>query len=348
MFRTTPAWDERQFPSLQATDLAENGILYDSLLRPVSGEPEGMDLLDWVNSHRLLLHQELAETTPLLEERLASRGVQLASIAECVAEITNAVPYPLNRVQLNNHMRSSRIHQKAVKAVTPGLAFTPDEPISGQYNPMLGIILLNDQYIRPASSANIAHVVAENLGQAATGSIVNARVQFEPEPAYRYWYGYQWWWRDERYGGAIQKAATEKIAALARQELNLIADGDTEDNPIIEPYRRDEGYYYESGMAMTLDVINARLGFGPTDPGIYQLIWHFGQEGGDDSARQGLDEMVKMATHNTVSIEDLEMVPVRQQGMPLGILQRIEEASGIDVSMRPSRIFVERGVERTD
>lgn len=91
---------------------------------------------------------------------------------------------------------------------------------------------------------------------------------------------------------------------------------------------------------MALDVINQHLGFGPEAPGIYRPLWQFGQAGGNGEARQEAADMIHAATGGSMRLEMFEALPAAHPAFPLEFLQRVESATNMDVSARPSRLFV--------
>lgn len=338
-----PIWDEREAPTLQLTDVTggSGAESRGDLMHVVDGSrEEGDEFTAWLNESRGPLYAALGWAASPFRSRLAFRGIRVAEIAACVAAVTETEPYSPYRVHSLQFLQKQPTYNQAVETVTPGLAFDEDSPIDGQFNPLLGVIALNDRFVRYAGEARIAHTIAENLGQAATGPIINIQIEDDPSPAYRYWYGYQWRQGGNLFGGALQKAATEKLAALTRKKLGIVAPDTPADNPIAESYRTSEGYYDESAIAMALDVINQHLGFGPEAPGIYRPLWQFGQAGGNGEARQEAADMIHAATGGSMRLEMFEALPAAHPAFPLEFLQRVESATNMDVSARPSRLFV--------
>jgi hypothetical protein len=336
----TPIWEEREQATVQITDRTGDGT-YLPTIRPSQNSPEGEAFSDWVNSYREPLHQEIHGDSGLTQRRLDSRGIHLQDIATIVSSITKQPALPLQRIQSNGHLQQNRTYNDAVEAVTPGLSFTSEDAIDGQYNPLLGVIALNERFLREAGPASISDTLAKNIGQACLGSLVSATVQLEPEPRFRYWYGYQWWHDGERYGGALQKASTTKVAALARLALDVYPQ-QQEAHPLLRHFQREEGFYYESGIAMALDTINRRLGFDVHQPGIYEAIWEFSKQGEDENARQELAHMVARATDGRITLPELEALQPQSHGLPLTLLRRVEEACKVPCNEQVSPILAER------
>lgn len=337
-----PIWTERELPTMQLTDLGLGRAGHQDALHSLDNPDGNWDFTAWVNDFRHLVRSGTRDLEDDVIGDLMAIGVYPQAINAVVTELTGAPKFPLKLVQRNATIGHRSFYRQSIDALTPGFGFSDNEPIDGQYNPLLGVIILSDRHLQDTEPAGIAHTLAENFGQAATGSVISVQIEREPEPSFRFWYGYQWRHDGEMYGGAIQKASTEKLAALVRSELRLSASGEPEANQLLEPYRRADGYFYESGMAMTLDIINERLGYSQGQPGIYEPIWQFGQKGGDEAARDALADMVLHATDAQVSLEDLESVPVRNEGFPYEIMERVEEACGVEPSRRPSIVFQTR------
>ena len=342
-----PCWGERELPSSQITDVTALGYS-DALL---AADDTDADFVDWVNSSRRPLQAEMTEQDSVALDMLALRGIDYTYLTQIIARHTGTVPYPTQRLLLSSQARDSKTYVSATSSVLPEFTFTDDEEIDAQYHPLLGIITVNNKFYQEAERSAVADSVADTLGQAAIGRVVNIQVDRQPDPAFRFWYGYQWRWNGESYGAFLQKAATAKLAAIARTEARIWTPGHSAGHALIEPYRRESGwhaYYYESVAAVTLDVLSRAAGCKDEDCTLYRPIWEFAKAGGDEAARDELAEIVSHATGGTILLEELEAAPIAKEGMPLHTLQRVEEACDVESSRRPSRVFIENGAAATD
>lgn len=342
-----PDWHQRELPDLQITDLRkgihENASHVHSVGDGVT-PGEIAPFMHWLNGSKVRLQYVLGRLPQWSKRRLQDRDIALEDISEAVAGIVDTPVYPSQRILPHDEAVALYSHQAAVRAITPKLQFRDDEPINTQFNPMLQVVCLNAMFIDLGERTTVIDAVAEATGQAVLGSIVDIK---KSDQQFYYGYGYQWRQNGEIYGAALHKAAVKKIAALTRSQLGITTADEPEENPFLEPYRRVEGYYFESGVAIALDMISEAAGMSSKGPGICRLIWEFAKRGRSAAARQELASVVKRATNNTLSLEALEQVPFVSEGMPLTLLERIEEACGVDVSMRPSSVFKEYGFMRT-
>lgn len=346
MIAETPIWDEREQPTVQITDRDISGACQPTLrqLQPAS---EGKAFTSWVNSYREPMYRDIDSDSKLTSQRLASKGICVQDVTTVVSSITKSPSLSVQRVHSNGHLRQNRWYNEAVGAITPNLSFTTDDTIDGQYNPLLGVVALNEHLLREGSTPELVGAIAENIGQASTGPLINVSTPVESDMPFAYWLGYQWHYQGERYGDALQNASAAKIAALAVLALGaqpkLMPHEAFEDHPLLQQYQRHDklDLSYETGVAMALDTINQALGFAQHEPGIYEPIWEFGKSGGDENARQELARMIARATDNCVTLEQFETLEPQVASLPLSFMQQVEEACKI-----PRYAWVTRAITR--
>lgn len=335
-----PVWQHRERPTLQLYDVSGGEHSPECKVVPDAGLHDE-SFTDWLRIYRMPVHNTALPQASDGQQWLAERRVNLNEITEAVSTLTAAPAYPSQRVITNDFAAGSPDIANAQQQLTPGLIYSPNELIDAQYNPILGIITLNQERAGQLDRTGIADITADALGQAAIGSIVNIHIQHHPQPAFRYWYGYQWRYADNYYGGFIHKAATAHIASRVRHQLGYNAPGPA-DHPAMEPYRRAEGYYYEAGGAMILDMINTAAGFKKGQLGIYEPIWQFGKAGGDASAREEAQTIIDKASRATLRLETLESAPVQSTGMPVTLMRQCEERCNIPTTERITKILIAR------
>lgn len=342
-----PDWQQREVPIFQITDYWK-GTYNDAMaVYAQANTAETAPFLEWVNEDRAPLHAFLRTHQSVAKNRLAERGIRLREVNKAVATLVGGPPYPLRRILPADVADILPVLKKALTTVTPGFDLLEENEINAQYNPLLSLVLLDGRYTKEADHTSLVETVASALGHAALGTIVDVSLSPD-EPAFAYGYGYQWRQSGEVYGGMLQKAAARKIAAQVRKQLGITAAGKPEDDPLLEPYRKPEGYYYEDGMAITLDLISQSAGMRPNTPGIFEYVWEFAKSGRHTAPREELASLIKRTTDNKLTLEDLETAPVAFGGMPLTLLSKVEEACKIEASKRPSSLFKKRGVVSSD
>ena len=342
-----PVWSERIAPSLQVGDrqIATDDAVYSKEVRQLAGNPENQDFVDWLNEYRIPVHEQASS---IAKGRLENRGAPVEKIAEAIAQMTETPKWPTNRLYLLGHAKVSREFKEAARNVSPELRIMRMDAITVRYHALLGVATVNDTHTPEDYTGSTSRLIGDIIAQAAIGNTVSVLIERGDDmPQYKFWYGYQWWDKSERYGGAIQKSATDKLAVLACQANGVFVQGKPAPHPMLEPYRLQDGYYFDSGFTLALDTIHQKLGYKPHEAGVYDPIWEFGKSGGDERPREVLANMVSHATSSQISLEDLEVAQPAREGMHLNLLQRVEEACGVDVSRRVSTALLYMGIEET-
>lgn len=345
-----PDWQQREAPTFQITDLS-GGVYNDAVAlhsqTEAANPTDVADFIEWVNEYRTPLHTALRQGRPMGQKSLTERHIRLREVNNAVAVLVGAPLYPLRRILRADIVDVLPVCRQALTAVTPGLQLEEGDDIQAQYNPLLNLVVVDSGHIQETTRTSLVDMTAAGFGQAALSSIVD--ISMSPNGStFRYGYGYQWRQNGEAYGGMLQKAAAKKIAALVRKQLGIVLSGKPEDDPILEPYRKSEGYYYEDGMAIALDLISQSAGMRSDTPGVFKYVWEFAKSGRQAAPREELALIVKRATNNGLTLEDLEATPIASKGMPLTLLSKVEEACGIEASKRPSSVFKRRGVVSAD
>lgn len=328
-------WTSRTEPNVQIWD--QNGLqpvmtIFDPEARYDAGKHR--EFVDWLNGYRRELYQDLrfpyANTE--VSKRFADKGIGVIAVSEAVAEVTGTRPVPVYRLLMASQAEQMPGYTKAVASVTPGLKIREHDQYL--YNPMLGSIVLQDQAIAEASQSKAADILANALGQAATGSIVDLQVQYDP-PAFRYWYGYQWHGGGEYYGQLLQRAQAAKTAALVRQKLHIVTPGQPAARPGMEPYRLEEGYEPEAGTAIAIDLLDEASVAAGGKP-IYSLVWSFAKKGRSAAVRGELARQIIAVTDDRLTVNQLEAIVPEREGVNVEAVELVEEALQLSNDKRPS------------
>ncbi len=331
------AWSERTIPSLQVCDVSQNHSYQDALhaLDPQAGL-EHPGLLEWLNEVREPLHAVLGSRQTAIAGMLRSHNVSLETVAAAVAATTRTPAWPMSRLVLASELDEVPEYQAAVTEVTPGLRL--EEHDHYLFNPLLGVVVLQDAHVENVSVETIVDTVASALGQAVSGSVVDFELQYEPVRRMRYWYGYQWQHGDDYYGQLLQRAQATKVAARTRQQLGLEMPAENVYELALSPYLLPEGFYPEAGTAVALDLLNAVSGsrnYGK----MYEMMWEFATKGRPAAVRCELARRTGLATKGRLQLEDLERVVPEPEGLNVEVVELIEEACDIIPEYRPSKIL---------
>jgi hypothetical protein len=335
------AWAERELPTSQVSGLDQSGVEYAEALRQANGDPRDQEFVDWVNSYHLGLQKllRLNRTARLLNSTF--RAVDLEELSGTVANITGSPRFPTSRILVSNtsNDRVLRAARQVHSDLLPGRGHRDTKV--GTYFPLLSAVRINWRNAEAYHPATLAHDIGDLLAQAALATTINVHVQYEPEPAARNWYGYQYRSRNQYFGQWIHKAATEKIASLSRTGTGWTTEllGDT--HPDLAPYLLPVGFRAESVGAVALDLIASKAGLKETEHGneLLQAIVSFGKTGGDSSAHDAVEEITTRAGGSRQLLAELEAAPFNSNNFNVDLLQYVEETLNIDASRRPSHAF---------
>jgi hypothetical protein len=104
-----------------------------------------------------------------------------------------------------------------------------------------------------------------------------------------------------------------------------------------------EGFYFDAGAAIMLDTISDKAG-----ADIHRPIREFAKHGRDERAREEAAAILAKATGGQVKLEELEAAPVAYEGLPIRLMQKVEEACGLASNRRPSVALLDSGVTIAD
>jgi hypothetical protein len=338
-----PVWEEREQPTTYHIDQHEPSRDFSVLPETDGGQND--DYVAWINAYKEPLHDSIRSVHAKTATRFAQRGISLPGIVELVAEITERPAYPIERLVTANDLRADPEYIAAANAgfFDKAMRFGKTGISYGQFEYILHFVRFRQTHIKRAAERDVVDTAAHEIGHATLAPMTYVHLdRLETGNKVYHWFGYAWRYADRYYGELMDEASSAKIAALTRRELGLIH---TSDNPTpADDYRETRGFSYASVGAVALDVLNKAAGH--TDElGIYRPLWAFMVNVQDGAAREELAAMVRRATHNEVSLEVLEAAKLSAQGLSLATLGRIEEACGIDVSRRPSRIIQAVGIQ---
>jgi hypothetical protein len=315
-YAVLPEWENRTEPIFQISDLAPDRSHYDDVVHALQETPEAGRYAADLNEARRGLYDALRQRVLPYDLYFYTQKIQ-----ELSADIVGVPPYPGHRL--------------TVEPLRPG-----KEPSEiAVFDPRLGVIAIAEHY-RTQDSLEVVDAVARNAGQAALSPVLDVSSD-HLTTRYRVDTGTVWHDGDRTYGRLLGDAVAVRIAALVRKELNL-ADRSPDIHPVLAPYSRPRGYTAADIMAAGLDLINRKAGFMNDMPGLYGALWGYAAAGRSNDARSAVTGIIKHAAaggNSGLTLEALELDPERP-GLPIGLLHRIEEAVGMDVSARPSSVFV--------
>jgi hypothetical protein len=335
-----PRWEEREEPNVKLLDIGEPEIKL-----TMSRHNMAQNFVDWVNDFRQPLHENFVRLSEETELRLVEAGIDHASYAQAVAEQTGTKPYALHRTVFHDQALDVDAYREAA-----GLNFFPEDmtnpdgtPGFAQFYAPFSFIRLNPDYFESAELYSKRHTYLHILGRAAMGSIVDAVIPEGDNPRPYTWYGYSWRYDGQDYGTLLDLAAGTKLAALAAEELGVRPQYGEEVPEPLRPYLLPEGFYFDAGAAIMLDTISDKAG-----ADIHRPIREFAKHGRDERAREEAAAILAKATGGQVKLEELEAAPVAYEGLPIRLMQKVEEACGLASNRRPSVALLDSGVTIAD